>query len=251
MPWPWSSKPLPPTPEPVRPRVIPVLRPVTPIVPNILFQDIIGLEEEKEILNRSLASLKPVHVLLHGPPASAKTLFLEDLAKLPGAEYVLGSNLSKVGLFDVLFDQRPRLLILDELDKVVSRDLACLLSLMEGTLITETKHRKRRVMRLDRCWVYASANEVKKMRPELLSRFLKLPFHAYMRNDFIEIGTQLLVRREGLPEQVALHLADRMWSDGSRDVRDVLKVRRLMRAETVEEAEAVLTLLRRQSQSEQ
>ena len=40
-----------------------------------LFSDIIGHEEVKELLTATLLAEKPVHVLLTGPPALAKTLF--------------------------------------------------------------------------------------------------------------------------------------------------------------------------------
>jgi intein/homing endonuclease len=50
-------------------------------------------------------------VLLHN---SAKTLFLEELRRLPGSSYVLGGSLSKAGLYEVLFNERPRYLLIDE-----------------------------------------------------------------------------------------------------------------------------------------
>ena len=40
------------------------------------FQNIIGYDDIKKIFKMSLNSDKPVHILLVGPPASAKTLFM-------------------------------------------------------------------------------------------------------------------------------------------------------------------------------
>ena len=87
-------------------------------IPPDLFDIVIGHDDKKDIILRSIASDRPVPCLLHGSPASAKTLMLEELARLPGSKFVLGSNLSKAGLFEVLFNERPKYLILDELDKV-------------------------------------------------------------------------------------------------------------------------------------
>ena len=48
----------------------------------ILFESIIGYEDIKKIFKMSLISDKPVHILLVGPPASAKTLFMLEFLKL-------------------------------------------------------------------------------------------------------------------------------------------------------------------------
>jgi len=61
--------------------------------PSDLFEDIIGHEEVKELLCASLLAEKPVHVLLAGPPALAKTLFLWDIERAAGekAIWLVGS----------------------------------------------------------------------------------------------------------------------------------------------------------------
>ena len=52
---------------------------------------------------------------------------LEELSRLPYSKYVLGSSLIKAGLYEVLFNEKPRVLILDELDKVDdAHNLTCL-----------------------------------------------------------------------------------------------------------------------------
>ena len=43
-----------------------------------LFDNIIGYEDIKKLFFLSFESQKPIHVLLVGPPASAKTLFMLD-----------------------------------------------------------------------------------------------------------------------------------------------------------------------------
>jgi Holliday junction DNA helicase RuvB len=41
-----------------------------------LFDGIIGYNDVKRLFNLSFSSEKPVHILLVGPPASAKTFFM-------------------------------------------------------------------------------------------------------------------------------------------------------------------------------
>ncbi len=129
-------------------------------IPSDLFGIIVGHEDVKEVIYRSLASESPVHILLHGSIASAKTMFLEELSKLPRSRFVVGSSLTKAGIIEVLFEDRPRFLIVDELDKIDTEDnLSALLSLMERGIVTETKYRRHRSITL-KTTVFASANRI-------------------------------------------------------------------------------------------
>ena len=47
-----------------------------------LFSTIVGYNDVKKIFALSITSQKPVHILLVGPPASAKTLFMLECMKL-------------------------------------------------------------------------------------------------------------------------------------------------------------------------
>jgi Holliday junction DNA helicase RuvB len=79
-----------------------------------LFENIIGYEDVKKIFKMSLNSDKPVHILLVGPPASAKTLFMLEFLKLERSYFTLGSHSTKAGMFDYLFDYRPRYLLVEK-----------------------------------------------------------------------------------------------------------------------------------------
>jgi Holliday junction DNA helicase RuvB len=57
-------------------------------LPDDLFEDIIGHDEVKELLRACLMAEKPVHVLLAGPPALAKTLFLWDIERVTGEKAI-------------------------------------------------------------------------------------------------------------------------------------------------------------------
>ena len=216
-------------------------------IPPDLFDIIIGHDDKKDIIMRSIASDRPVPCLLHGSPASAKTLMLEELARLPGSKFVLGSNLSRAGLFEVLFDERPKYLILDELDKVDDEDnLSALLSLTESGVITETKYRRYRRLQL-KTWVFASANRLDRLPPELLSRFTKLRFRDYTENEFFEVAVKVLTLREGVVESLAAYIADRtMRVLNSRDVRDAVRTSRLLKDRDEADVDHVISILSRQ-----
>jgi Holliday junction DNA helicase RuvB len=74
---------------------------------EILFEDIVGYNDIKQIFKMSLESDKPVHILLVGPPASAKTLFMLECMKLERSFFTLGSHSTKAGMIDYLFENRP------------------------------------------------------------------------------------------------------------------------------------------------
>ncbi len=87
-------------------------------IPNDLFDFILGHEDVKDILLRSINSEKPVHILLVGPPATAKSMFLSELARLPFSRFALGGSTRKGGFEDYLLEFRPKYVVIDELDKM-------------------------------------------------------------------------------------------------------------------------------------
>ena len=81
-----------------------------------LFSNIVGYEDIKKLFQLSLYSReRPVHILLVGPPASAKTLFMLECMKLERSYFTLGSHSTKSGMIEYLFEKRPRYLIIDEI----------------------------------------------------------------------------------------------------------------------------------------
>jgi MoxR-like ATPase len=99
-----------------------------------IFDKIIGYEGIKRTFLRSLNSREPVNILLVGPPGQAKTLFLKSILEVVGGKnafFTVGGNASKAGLIDVLFDMRPKYLLVDEIEHLKSEYQTMLLSLME------------------------------------------------------------------------------------------------------------------------
>jgi len=216
-------------------------------IPPDLFSIIIGHEDKKELIMRSIEAEKPVHFILWGTPASAKSLMLEELDRLPQSRFILGSNLTKAGIFEVLFYERPRFLIIDELDKIKdAENLSILLSLMARGFISETKHRRDRHLRL-KTWVFASANEVKRVPRELMSRFQPLLFKDYTDDEFYEVVVRVLHEREDTTKTLAVYIAEKVLILlKSRDVRDSVKVARLLKQKTKKDVDHIISIMKKQ-----
>jgi len=141
--------------------------------------------------------------------------------------FIVGSNTSKAGLVNQLFERRPKFLLIDELDKMNNADQTSLLHLMETGIICETKINKTREMELT-SWVFATANSSEKIIEPLLSRFLVLEVPEYTFEEFREIALAKLAK-ENIPEDIAASIAEKVWTVlDSRDIRDAIKVARLV-----------------------
>lgn len=214
------------------------------VVPYDLFDDVVGYDDIKEVFLKALEVGK-VHFLLKGPPASAKTLFLLCLEGLPRSRYVLGSRMSKAGLTEYLITYKPKVLLLDEFDKLNRPgDYGVVLSLCETGRVTEMIYGKTRDEQLDTI-VFACCNRVKGIPEEVLSRFQPLKFEPYTRTQFINIVENVLKRR-GMKEDLALYIAKAVW-DGleSHDPRQAIRIARL--AKTRKEVDRLLDIIKKYS----
>jgi len=207
------------------------------------FKEIIGHYETKEILNKAIVSKNPVHILLVGRPGSAKTLFLLEINRLfKSSIFVVGSNTTKAGLTNHLFDSRPKYVLVDELEKMSYSDQNSLLHLMENGMVSETKINKTREILLHSS-VFASANSCTKISQALLSRFLVIKIPDYSFEEFMDIAIFQL-KKEKMDEMTARAISQSVWQElENRDIRDVIKIGRLTR--NTQEAELIIQILKR------
>jgi Holliday junction DNA helicase RuvB len=196
-------------------------------IPDDIFQDIIGHDDVKELLRACLAAEKPVHLLLTGPPALAKTLFLWEIERVGGerAVWLVGSATSKAGLWDLVAERQPEILLIDEMDKMNAADTAALLSIMEGGRLVRAKRGRELDIKVE-VKVIAATNVESRLSPELRSRFAIRRLGIYGREEFRRVVKGVLVRRENVEPLLAEEIAQRL--DGrSQDVRDAVRVTRL------------------------
>ena len=198
-------------------------------IPPDLFDFILGHEQVKDLIWKSLNAERPVHVLLVGPPATAKSMFLGELARLPFSRFALGGSTRKGGLEDYLLEFRPRYLIIDEIDKMDMRDMSVLLSLMESGIVARLKKRMREIESMT-TWVFGGANRDTNIWPELKSRFFDVHLKEYSEADFISISRAVLMIREKVDPGLATLIAG-LLSRQTRDVRDAIHFGRLCKTE--------------------
>lgn len=198
-----------------------------PVNVHELFKLVCGHERVKTLARYALLADEPVHCLFVGPPGTAKTLMLSEIGKLPGAEFYAGSTTTKAGLVGLLLSAKPRYLVIDEIDKMAPIDMAPLLNLMEGGVVTllQSKTQQRITLRTK---VFAGANELKPISAPILSRFIKADIPAYSARDFVTVATAVLQQQEGQGSEMARHIATEVVQH-STDIRDAVRVARLAR----------------------
>ena len=108
------------------------------------FDYIIGYNDVKKFLRMSINTEEPVHILLIGPPTSAKTMFIKSMMKLDNSYFTDGGNTTKAGMLDYVFENKPKYLLIDEIDKMSTKDQTFLLNLMETGMFL-----KRNMQRLE------------------------------------------------------------------------------------------------------
>lgn len=201
------------------------------------FQEVVGYPELKRLFMKSIISKDPVHILLTGPPASSKSLFLLKLVEgLDNAYFIDAVGASGPGMVEYMFRNDIKYLLVDEIDKMKKNDQATLLNVMETGILSETKLRGKTRHKKISLWIFATSNEVEKLTKPLRSRFMELHLNEYSYEEYVEICQRLLYRKYRLPSELSDRIAYLVWNRmKSRDIRDVLKTAKLAR--TTEDAE--------------
>ena len=192
----------------------------------------------------SINTEEPVHILLIGPPASAKTMFIKSMMmKLNNSYFTDGGNTTKAGMLDYVFGNKPKYLLIDEIDKMSTKDQTFLLNLMETGIASETKHGKIRSEVL-KTWVVASSNDISNIIPALKSRFFIIELEPYSYEQFCQITMRLLIKQHKVKEEIAKATAHMVWNKmKSRNIRDCVRIGRM--AKSVEDVDFIIDILRR------
>jgi Holliday junction DNA helicase RuvB len=193
-----------------------------------LFTGIIGYSNVKRLFSMALESNEQVSVLLSGPPASAKTMFLESLSKLKSSYFVDGASTTKAGLIDCLFLRNPKYLLIDEIDKMSTKDQAMLLNLMETGIVSETKHNKTRIAHM-KTSVFATSNNVGDIIAPLQSRFFVVELPPYTYEQFYQISVHILTVSHKVSKDIANEIANKVWAN-SRNILDCVRVGRMAKS---------------------
>lgn len=194
--------------------------------PPDFLQVIEGHEEKKERVLQAVGSSRPVHLLFVGTVASGKSLFMDELQRLPDSHYGVAATTSNAGLVDYLLSSPCRYLLIEEIDKVPARDLSVLLPLMENGFVGRLVHGRVEGARRP-VWVFATANDERKLPDPLRSRFVPVRFEPYTATEYRNVCNRILVMREGCDPELASEVAQATATAGCRDPRRAVQIARL------------------------
>jgi Holliday junction DNA helicase RuvB len=133
-------------------------------------------------------------LLFVAPPASSKTLFLQGILELrKDGVYIDGSNTTN-RILDVLEKRRPKIICIDELDKMPRTFQNQLLNFMEFGRVKVDQQRKQYDFEIKGAKVFATCNEINRLSKPLQSRFrrLFLPRYSLTRAATLSVGIVLL-----------------------------------------------------------
>src|ERR687888_2483987 len=207
------------------------------------FEYIIGYYDVKRFLKMSINADEPVHILLVGPLASAKTMIIKSMMKLNSSYFTDGGNSTKAEMLEYIFDNKPKYLLIHEIDKMSTKDQTFLLNLLETGIVSETKHAKTRTEVL-KTWVIASINNISNIISPLKSRFFIIELEPYNYEQFCQITVSLLINQHKVKEEIAKTTAYMVWNTmRSRNIRDYVRIGRI--AKSVEDINFIVNTLRR------
>jgi MoxR-like ATPase len=204
---------------------------------EIEFENIQGYDGIKDIIKRTLDAEDNYNLLFIGPPACAKTLFLLGIIEYKKGVYFDGSNTTN-RILDVLKEKRPKIICIDELDKMPKQFQDKLLNFMESGQIKVDQMRKQYDFKIKGAKVFAACNEIIRLSRPLQSRFRRLHLPPYTEEQFLEVSVKVL------PKLKIAHVIGKAVWDQKGDIRDVISIGKLVRkSDGPEEVEQILNTM--------
>jgi MoxR-like ATPase len=189
---------------------------------EIEFNNIQGYDDIKDIVRRVLDAEDNYNLLFVGPPASAKTLFLLGILEYKKGVYFDGSNTTN-RILDVLNEKRPKIICIDELDKMPKHFQDKLLNFMESGHIKVDQMRKHYDFKIHGAKVFGACNEISRLSKPLQSRFRRLHLSSYTEEQFLDVAAKVLPKLK-----IAHIIGKAVWEQGG-DIRDVISIGKLVR----------------------
>lgn len=201
-------------------------------LPDSLFEEIIGYDDIEWLLKRAMTTDDITNFLLVGGSGTGKSVFLMSIFNnIENSEYISSSEASSAGVLDKMFRETPAYMLIDEFDDMKKKHQAVFASYTETGIIDETKYGKDRKLKTN-TKTFAAANDLDKIKDNILDRFTVLEFEPYTYDEFTEICEHLLPMKEGKSVQEAKQIADAVWDyKGEGDVRAAIQVARLSRGD--------------------
>jgi replication-associated recombination protein RarA len=188
------------------------------------FGNIVGYDDIKDLVRRVSSSDENYNLLFCGPPACAKTLFLLGILECRKGVYFDGSNTTN-RILDVLEEERPRVICIDELDKMPRQFQNQLLNFMESGRVKVDQQRKQYDFEIKGAKVFATCNDINRLSKSLQSRFRKLFLPRYTEQQFIDVSVKVLCN---VSDSMARYIGFTVFKNGG-DIRDAISIGKLVR----------------------
>jgi replication-associated recombination protein RarA len=204
------------------------------------FSKIYGLDSVKENIFRVLIAKEQVNVLLIGPPATSKTLFMMVLQeRCNDVCYFDAANTSGAGLIESLYNhQKMKILIIDEIDKLKKNDLNSLLGLLNNGKIDKSLKNMNYNFSMN-CKIFATSNSNTKLSKPMRSRFQEYHLPEYSDGEFIEVVKFCL--DEKITSITAEIISKILLAHERKDVRAAISVSNLLqRDDTMDDIARVI-----------
>jgi Holliday junction DNA helicase RuvB len=135
------------------------------------FNNIEGYSDVKEIVRRALDTDQQYNLIFIGAPASGKTLFLQGIMEIrKDAVYFDMSNTTNK-ILDVLETKRPKIILLDEIEKCPKQWQEKLLNLLESGRVDVEQQKKSYHFEIKGIKAFATCNDISRLSKPLASRF--------------------------------------------------------------------------------
>ena len=161
--------------------------------PQTPFSSISGYDDVKNIINRVLSSEENFNLLLVGPPSSAKTQFLMEIMNFAkkNCVYFDASNTTN-RILQVLEEEKPDIILLDELDKLPRVFAEKLLGFLQSGRVKVDQKNCQMDFELKACKVFGTANEIDRISKPLQSRFMRFYLSKYTAQEFLNVSEAVL-----------------------------------------------------------
>jgi hypothetical protein len=143
-------------------------------------------------------------------------LFLLELAKRKDAVYFDCTNTTRV--LEVLYEERPKIVLLHEIDKMPRQFQEKLLNFMESVRIKVDQKNLQLDFEIKGAKLFGTAIDLKRLSKPLQSRFRRLHLPKYFKHQFLKVAVKVCPK---LSEETALIIGEETWKQQGY-IRDVL-----------------------------
>ena len=191
------------------------------------FSSIQGYDDIKDIVRRALDSDESFNVLFCGTPASSKTQFLMEILKTSKNCVYFDATNTTNRILQVLQEERPEVVLLDELDKMSRVFSEKLLNFLESGRVKVDQKNLQMDFQLKGVKAFATCNEIKRLSKPLQSRFRKIFLPRYTEAQFLDVSEKVLPK---MSQSIARYIGAQVWKMEG-DIRDVISTGKLVQKE--------------------